>query len=166
MSRIGGLKARANGETFESLIELACSRYLRSGRAFVEKTPEPMKPLRPIRGGQFVACYTTQAQPDYKGTLRGGRAVVFEAKHTAGKRIEQARVTQEQAEALALHHALGAECFVLVSFDFSAFYRVPWPVWADMPGHFGGKVSATEADLQPYRVDIMRFLDGLGRAEA
>ncbi len=33
-----------------------------------------MKPLRaPNQLGQFLACYTKAAQPDYKGTLKGGR---------------------------------------------------------------------------------------------
>lgn len=160
MSRAGGLKARTNGEQFEALIMRACERYRALGAAYILKTPEPMKPIRPLKGGQFVACYTKQAQPDFKGTLRGGRAVCFEAKHTASGRIEQSRVTPEQSEALDEHHALGALCFVLVSFRFEAFFRVPWEVWATMQSSFGKK-SANVADLEPYRVDVLRFLDDI-----
>ena len=104
--------------------------------------------------------YTKQAQPDYKGTLKGGRAVVFEAKHTASGRIEQSRVTPEQTAALNIHAFMGAQCFVLVSFSFEAFYRVPWDVWRDMPEKFG-KVSANQKDLAQWKVDILHFLDGL-----
>lgn len=159
MSKIGGARAHRNGETFEALIERACARYERAGEAFIEKSPEPMKPLRPLKGGQFVACFVKTAQPDFKGTIRPGRAVCFEAKHCAEARIDMKRVTPEQSAALDKHAALGAVCFVLVSFRFERFYRVPWHVWRAMPEHFG-KVSANETDLAPYRVDILRFLDG------
>lgn len=160
-NRIGGKRAKSNGEHFEALIEAACNFYKSMGAAFIEKTPEPMKPLKPLRPGQFLAVYTKQAQPDYKGTLKGGRAVVFEAKHTASGRIEKSRVTDEQAAALDFHNALGAACFVLVSFRFDRFYRVPWTIWRNMSEHFG-KVSVNETDLKPYEINIMRFLENLG----
>ena len=160
MSVLGGMKARRNGEYFERLIESACRYYSVRGEAFIEKTPEPMKPLKPARAGQFVACFTKQAQPDYKGTLKGGRAVVFEAKHTTTTRIEQSRVTEEQAKALSKHEALGAICFVLVSFSFNTFYRVPWSVWRNIPEKYG-KLSVNEKDLSAYKVDIIYFLDDL-----
>lgn len=160
MSRIGGCKARANGEIFEGLIERACLRYKNLGLAYVEKTPEPTKPIKSLKAGQFVTVFTKQAQPDYKGTLKGGRAVVFEAKHTASGRIEQSRVTPEQTAALNIHAFMGAQCFVLVSFGFEAFYRVPWEIWRDMPEKFG-KVSANQKDLAQWKVDILHFLDDL-----
>lgn len=159
-NRIGGKRAKSNGEHFEALIDTACKFYEAAGVAYIVKTPEPMKPLKSIRAGQFLAVYTKQAQPDYKGTLNGGRAVVFEAKHTANNRIERNRVTDEQAAALDIHQRLGAACFVLVSFRFTNFYRVPWIVWRNMQEHFG-KVSVNEADLKPYSVNIMRFLSNL-----
>ena len=156
----GGLKARNNGQQFESLIEKALLRYKVLNKAFIEKTPEPMKPLqKPNPKGQFLACYVKHAQPDYKGTLKGGCSVVFEAKHTDDLRIDQRRVTEEQAIALSRHEKLGAIAFVLVSFRFENFYCVPWNVWANMQQHFG-KVSVNENDLLPYLAPgIMTFLD-------
>ena len=78
-----GDRSRAEGAGFEAIISSACDYYRAIGRADIEKTPEPMKPLGGAdRSGRFLACYTKQAQPDYKGVLSGGRAVVFEAKHT------------------------------------------------------------------------------------
>lgn len=163
----GGLKARNNGQQFESLIEKACLRYKALGKAFIEKTPEPMKPLHQANHrGQFLACFVKQAQPDYKGTLKGGRSVVFEAKHTDDLRIDQRRVTEEQAAALSRHEKLGAVAFVLVSFRFENFYCVPWSVWANMQQHFG-KVSVNENDLLPYIAPgIMSFLDKLLKIES
>ena len=55
------------------------------------------------------------ADPGYGGTLKGGRSIYFEAKHTDDERIEQRRLTQEQQDDLEAHHKLGAIAFVLVS---------------------------------------------------
>ena len=157
-ARIGGSKARINGHYFEQLIDRECRIYAEAGAAKIEKTPEPMKPLRPPnRMGQFWACYTKQAQPDYKGTMRGGKAVIFEAKHTDAPRIEQSRVTEEQLAALLEHEKLGAECFILVSFGFKRFYRVPVRNWQQMKNIYG-KVSVNEKDLEPFLLTRIKFL--------
>lgn len=157
-ARIGGSKARINGQHFEQLIDQMCRIYAEAGVAKIEKTPEPMKPLRPPnRMGQFLACYTKQAQPDYKGTLLGGQAVIFEAKHTDATRIEQSRVTEEQLAALLEHEKLGAECFILVSFGFMRFYRVPVMNWHNMKRIYS-KVSVNEKDLAPFLLKSMNFL--------
>lgn len=160
MSKVGGIKAHRNGETFEELISMICQRYEMNNIAFIEKSPEPMKPLKPLKGGHFVAYFVKAAQPDYKGTLKGGRAVCFEAKHTNNERIEQKRVTPEQTDALNKHESLGALCFVLVSFSFTRFYRVPWNIWLNMKKHFN-KVSVTPKDLEPYSIKIHDFLAGV-----
>jgi len=118
-----------------------------------------MKPLRKANQlGQFLACFTKAAQPDYKGTMMGGRSVVFEAKHSDKPRIEMNRVTDEQMAALDKHQQLGAICFVLVSIALEKFYVVPWEVWRRMP-QLIGKKSMNENDLLPYIIpDVMHFL--------
>ena len=84
-ARMQGQRARYEGESFEKLLDISCEMYRMHGAARIEKTPEPMRPLsRPNSKGQFTACYVKAAQPDYKGTLAGGQAIVFEAKHTEG----------------------------------------------------------------------------------
>ena len=89
MAQIRGKQARVAGGYFENIISASCDYYLSRGLAKIEKTPEPMKPLgAKNRKGQFLACYTKQAQPDYGGTLKGGRSIYFEAKHTDDERIE------------------------------------------------------------------------------
>lgn len=160
--KLAGRKARNNGSEFESLIDRALLRYKALRIAYIEKTPEPMRPLsRPDARGHFTAIYTKSAQPDYKGTLKGGRSIVFEAKHTEAPRIEKDRVSEEQAEALSRHERLGAICFVLVSFRFENFYAVPWEVWKNIEQKFGKK-SLNENDLLPYTVPgIMSFLDNV-----
>lgn len=160
-----GLQSKRAGEYFENLIEASLSWYKGKGVARVEKTPEPMRPLRPPnRQGQFLACYTKAAQPDFKGTLTGGRSVVFEAKHTDSDRIEYNRLTPEQLDSLAEHHSLGAVVFVLVSVGLQDFFRVPWETWRDMKDIYGHK-HIKAAELEPFRVQyiagVLKLLEGL-----
>lgn len=150
--RIKGLISKRAGEIFEQIIEASLIWYEGQKLACIEKTPEPMKPLRPPnRQGQFLACYTKAGQPDFKGTLAGGRSVVFEAKHTDSDRIKYNRLTDEQIVKLGMHHALGAVAFVLVSFGLQDFYRIPWQVWRDMKAIYGRKYLL-KTELGQYRV--------------
>lgn len=159
-----GRRSRAEGQQFEATIEASCQYYSLRGLAEIEKTPEPTKQLGP-KGpdGHFTACYAKKAQPDYKGTVRGGRAVVFEAKHTDKDRLQQSAVTPEQEKRLDRHAALGAECFVLVSFGFRQFFKVPWAVFRRMKDNYGRKYI-TPADVQEYKVEymggVLHFLRG------
>ncbi len=157
---IAGRRSRAAGEMWENMIEAACKHYRYTGEAEITKTPEPMKPLaRPNSRGQFLACYTKQAQPDYKGTRKGGQAVVFEAKHTDGDRLLQSVVSEEQEKQLNRHEALGADCFVLVSFGFQQFYKIPWETFRNMKERYGRKYITPE-DIEEYKV---RYLGGVLR---
>ncbi|SCH30567.1 Holliday junction resolvase RecU [uncultured Faecalibacterium sp.] len=161
-----GARSRAEGAGFESIIDNACAYYRSIGLADIEKTPEPMRPIgSPDRAGRFLACYTKQAQPDYKGVLKGGRAINFEAKHTDSDRLTFDRVLTAQALRLSRTEALGGVAFVLCSFSGRAFYRVPWAVWKDMKRLFGRKYI-TQSDIEIYRVPfaapgVLLFLEGV-----
>ena len=148
-AQIRGKQARLAGSYFEAMISGSCDYSLDRGLAKIEKTPEPMKPLGP---------------KNYKGTLKGGRAVVFEAKHTDDDRIEYNRLTKEQRDDLEHHHKLGAVAFVLVSMSLTECFRVPWPVWRDMAATYGRKYM-TRDELLPYKVPVVagfvKFLDKL-----
>lgn len=148
-----GLVNRAQGKRFEERIDAALAYYDRLGLASVEKTPEPMRPIRSLPQGRFVAVFEKPAQPDYKGTLKGGRAVVFEAKHTITGQMEQSRVTDTQAQRLDHHQDLGALCFVVAGFGQEDVFRIPWKVWRDMKAAFGRKY-VTPKDLEEYRVKL------------
>lgn len=162
-AHLQGKVNRAQGESFEGVIEASCLQYKIEGDAFIEKTPEPMKVIQAIdrSRGIFKAIFQKPAQPDYKGTLAGGRAVCFEAKMTSTDRIKQDAVTREQWDALDEHEAMGALCFVLVMLGHRA-YRVPWECWKTMRDLFGHKYM-NEKDLEPYQVQYkngaIRFLD-------
>lgn len=160
---IQGKRNRALGLKFEEIVDEACEHYKALRAAYIEKTPEPMKPIKVLdrKAGHFVAVYTKTAQPDYKGTLAGGRSVVFEAKHTETDRIKQDAVTEGQKEAMDLHEAMGALCFVIVCLD-NKYYRVPWEKWKTMKEDCGHKYM-NAADLTPYTLSAwpgaLRFLD-------
>lgn len=160
-----GRQSRIMGDHFEGIIAASLRWYEDKGVACIEKTPEPMKPLRaPNRQGQFLACYIKAGQPDFKGTLTGGRSVVFEAKHTDSDWIEYSRLTDEQVEKLSTHHKLGAAAFVLVSFGLQDFYRIPWEIWRDMKAIYGHK-HIKQKELEPYRVQyiagVLKLLEGI-----
>ena len=153
-----GKRSRAAGGFWEELLEDSCEYYSLMHKAEITKTPEPMKPIGPKnQKGQFLACYTKQAQPDYKGTIKGGRTVMFEAKFTSTGKMEQSRVLQGQADYLEGHQKLGARCYVIAGFGSGAVYRFPWNIWRDMKKHFGRKY-VTEADvgITAYLVPVTR----------
>lgn len=160
---------RVQGAKFEDLISDACVYYALKDQAYIEKTPEPMKPVRAVdrQRGTFEAIFEKRGQPDYKGTLAGGRAVCFEAKHTDADRITQDAVKPHQAEALDKHSTMGALCFILVSLGHRV-YRVPWVRWKNMKAICGHKYM-NEEDLKPYMLGeafgIIRFLDENHREE-
>lgn len=158
-----GKRNRALGLKFEEIIDEACEHYRTMGLANIEKTPEPMKVLGVInrKMGHFKACFAKAAQPDYKGTMAGGRSVVFEAKHTETDRIKQDAVTEDQEKAMNSHEAMGALCFVVVCLG-NKYYRVPWEKWKTMKEDCGHKYM-NAADLNPYTLGAwpgaLRFLE-------
>lgn len=146
-----GRRNKAEGRLFEKRLDESFEYYRHNGAALIEKTPEPMHPTKSLGNGKFVAFFEKKAQPDYKGVIKGGREIMYEAKYTVKDRIEQDRVLPEQGEYMDKHQALGARCFVVVGFSTGSVYLVPWQIWRDMKHHFGRKY-ATEADLQQFRV--------------
>ena len=166
---VKGLRNRQNGALFEQIIDKSLEWYEVRGIAKISKTPEAMKPIKPTgRNGQFVACYTKKAQPDYKGVLNNGQAVVFEAKHTDSEKIEYSRVTEEQRAELEAYYKMGAEVFVLVSVGLVNFYRVPWSVWRSMLEMYGRrhmKLYELERYRVPYMGGVIRLLDGIEAKE-
>lgn len=157
------------GITFENHILAACDTYKRLGLAYVDKTPEPFKILgskKPNSQGIWVfeGFFTKPAQPDFQGTLRGGRSIVFEAKTSQGDQIKREKVTKDQENALELHGEMGALAFVFVSVKLRQSYRVPWSVWRDMKQIYGRQYM-TVFELEPFKLKerngIILLFDGV-----
>lgn len=156
-NQLRGLLNRNVGENFEELIKISCEQYFRKGLAKVEKTPEPFK----VIGGKHKNCngywvfegfFISPAQPDFKGTVKGGRAIVFEAKSIQGDQIKQSAVTEYQEKALEDHYSMGALAFVYVySAQRHECYRVPWTHWRDMKAIYGRKYITLE-ELRRFKI--------------
>jgi recombination protein U len=150
----------AQGHFFEGSILGGCAVYMNRGRAVIDKTPEPFRVLEKSRDGIFKGRFTARAQPDFQGTLAGGRSIVFEAKYTTTDRLKRDVLTQEQQNALEYHGKQGALSAVCAGIG-NDFFFVPWAVWRDMKEHFGRKY-VTAADLEQWRVRFngaVLFLD-------
>ncbi len=151
----------AQGHSFEDYIKSACVLYSQQGRAEIEKTPEPFRVTAKNRkDGTFSGRFTAHAQPDFQGTLDGGRSIVFEAKYTTTDRLKKEAVTEEQAKRLQLHHERGALAGVCAGIQ-NNFFFVPWPIWDDMKNLYGRKY-VTADDLKTFRVKFngsVLFLD-------
>lgn len=147
-----GKVSKAKGKHFEERIDSAFSYYDEKGYASIEKTPEPMRVIKRLEyGGQFIAVFEKKAQPDYKGTIKGGRAVMFEAKYTDSEKMESSRVKKEQTEYLDKQQILGARCYVIIGFKSGEAYRIPWDVWKNMKEIYGRKYLK-ETDVQQYKI--------------
>ena len=152
--QIAGARSRIAGEIFENQIEGSLRWHFDRGLLKSTKTPEPMKPIRPMgKAGQFLAHYEKKAQVDFCGTMYGGRSVRFEAKQTDTDRFD-----------LRDHQKLGALCFILLCFGYDRFYRVPWQVWEHMKEIYGRKY-VTEKDVQQFRIPftsgVLKILHGI-----
>jgi len=155
--QLQGAVSNAQGKKFENRLDRSFAYYEAHGFAIIAKTPEPMRPVQNLGNGRFVAFFVKKAQPDYKGTIKGGRTVMFEAKFTGSSRMEQSRVLKGQADYLEAHQNLGARCYVIAGFSSGAVYRFPWNIWRDMKKHFGRKyVTEDDVEITAYRVPVTR----------
>ena len=146
-----GKVSKAKGQAFEKTLDTTFEYYKEKGFAHIEKTPEPMRPVRNLGNGKFEAFYEKKAQADYKGTLKGGRTIIFEAKYTDSDRITKDRVSKEQSDYMDSHHALGARCYVIIGYKSGEAYRIPWDVWQRMKEIYGRKYLK-ETDVQQYKI--------------
>ena len=158
----------SQGKIFERMIEAACVKYAMREEAFIEKTPEDFHPQKIDKQTKKATGYfKAKAQPDFKGTLKGGRAICFEAKMTTKKTMSKSVITDNQAKCLSKHAMLGALCGVCVQINKTAAF-IPWGIWLNMEEHFGKK-SLNESDLEEFVVPTPMYIDFLAnykKAEA
>lgn len=154
----------ARGHWFESIIQNACRYYRFNGIAEVDKTPEPFRVTEKRRDGTFTGRFTALAQPDFKGTLKGGRSIAFEAKYTSTDRMKRSVITDEQMKVLESHHNLGAVVGVCCGIG-EDFYFIPWEAWRDMKAIFKRQYVKRE-DIEKWRIKgQVLFLDYIHQEE-
>lgn len=161
--QLAGRVSHGIGENFELEIENICNIYETKKLAKIEKTPEPMKVLRHIDGATFEAVFTKAAQPDFKGTIKGGRTVVFDAKYTESDRITYQVLSDFQRETLLKYKELGAIAFILVGFSDGSIYRIDIDTWESMKENFGRKyLKQTELEEMALKIrEIKGVIDFL-----
>lgn len=147
----------AVGLNFEEVLINACEYYKEKKIAVIEKTPEEIRVIKNNHDGTMTAIFVKKAQPDFKGTLEGGKCIIFEAKHTSKEKIQK-------QEKLNDYEEMGALAYVMVSFRMENFYRVPWDVFRDMKKIYG-RQYLTEEDIQEYKLKKIKnyilILDGI-----
>ena len=163
--QIQGKINRGLGKEFENQVEAIGEIYRFNKLAIIEKTPEPMKILKHIDHGKFETVFQKSAQPDFKGVIKGGRTVVFDAKFTESDRIPYQALSDFQRETLLAYSELGAMAFVLVGFSDGGMYSIPIEDWANMRKLFGKKhLKQVELDEMDYKAkkDKNGMIDFLG----
>ena len=157
------LQGRINhevGKNFEEQIDSICDVYKLNKLAIIEKTPEPMKVLRHIENGLFETVFTKSAQPDFKGTLKGGQTIVFDAKFTESEKITYQALSDFQRETLTNYSEFGAMAFVLVGFSDGSMYKIDIETWNDMKIIFGRKHIKHE-ELEKMSIKAKRAKNGI-----
>lgn len=163
MVDINQRKRVKSGSRFEALIERACERYRKDGMAIIYKNSEPLRPSGKFgKGGAISAYYQKKSVPDFTGVLKGGRAIMFEAKHVSGKpSMPFSRLQEHQEQYLIDFGAMGAESYVLIGFDMTDFYMIPIDDYLSFK-KYNGKKSLNKVEIEHYRVEKtekgLRFL--------
>lgn len=153
------------GKNFERFVTMGCDFYKREGLADISKVDEPFRVIRLLKNGRFEGQFIKNANPDFEGTVRGGRSICFECKYTSKGRIQQSVITKKQEEVLDNKYRLGGIVGVCCGIGDRHFF-VPWEVWINMKLYFGRK-SASAEDLKKYEVPFrqgIRFLDNILRS--
>lgn len=151
---------RELGKCFEDQIEDISEAYKLNKLAIIEKTPEPMKILRHIENGHFETVFTKSAQPDFKGTIKGGKTVVFDAKFTESDRITYQALSDYQREMLLSYDELGAMAFILVGFFDGSMYKIDIKQWSCMKQNFGRKYIK-QIELDEFGMKIRKSQNGI-----
>lgn len=141
----------AQGQHFENEILAGCKMYEQHKIAVIDKTPEPFRVTKKNhKTGEFTGRFSKHAQPDFQGTLYGGRSIVFEAKRTTQDRIQRNVLTDTQMDVLEAHNRFGALCGVCICIQ-DDFFFIPWNVWRDMKEMYGRQYLKAE-DIEEYKV--------------
>lgn len=150
-----GRSNRAEGLSFEELVSRSCEFYRKCGIADIEKTPEPIRPIGKVdRYGRFTAVFEKQAQPDYKGVLKGGRCIVFDTKETTTGKISISALSETQKETLLNYNKLGAVSGVLMAYSFTWFYFMPIDIFLSaklLNNHQYWTADETKKQVEPIR---------------
>ncbi|MCK9576275.1 MAG: Holliday junction resolvase RecU [Clostridia bacterium] len=146
-SSITNSKNRRTGASSESMLESMFDYQFKLGNMYIQKTPEPTKCIKNIGKGKFISIYTGKSQPDFKGTVKGGRCIIIESKHTTTGKIMMSCIDSSKNDEkmyLCNYETMGALCFVAVMFDYSNPCMIPFNHFISMKEIYGRKYMTKE----------------------
>ena len=157
-----GKAATAAGAALEKALDTHHVTAQLLGLAEVRRVSPHVKNLGPGKvPGSFVGVYDSAGGCDRRGTLRGGRSLLVEAKSTAAGNLAWSEFTPAELADLGAAHRLGALCLVAWERrDLGALFVVPWELipWKVT----GAGKSVTAEALAGWRVvevpDLRRFV--------
>lgn len=146
------------GAALERALDEHHAHALRMGLAEVRRVSPHVLHLGPgLLPGTFSARFDGDGGCDRRGTLRGGRALIVEAKSTAAGNLAWSEFTAAELADLETATQLGALCLVVWERrDLCALFAVPWDA---MPWVVNGKGRSVRAeDLDGWRVREAPYL--------
>ena len=148
--QVRGERNRDSGEAFEAWLEGWHRIARQRGIAHVRKVSPAVKWVG--RGDRARPKVVGENGADYVGRLRGGRAIVAEAKATVEDRLPRSEFKPHQAADLDAAASLGALAMALIELRVAGRVRrfaAPWPPPWRMRGE-GGSVGLEE--LAPFEI--------------
>ena len=113
------------GMGLEKMIALFGARYMASGKAYLIKHEPPVKHIKSLKFGQFVAVRQAKGQPDYM-ILVNGRAILFDAKEFGGSRFPFSSLHRHQFDALmSFERNGGYSALFLRATDHNGYFVLP-----------------------------------------
>lgn len=152
-------KSNQQGKQMEQLIELACKHYEIKRIAKIVKIPEPFRVVKLLGNNQFNGRFIGKAEPDFFGSVKGGKVIVFESKYTSKDRINQTVISENQKKCLDLYEQVNAIAGVCVGIN-KTYGFVPWEKWKEMAKRYGRKYM-TEEELKEFEVPTPGYIDFL-----
>jgi len=123
-----GKEAAAAGAALEKLLDHHHAWAARLGLAEVRRVSPHVRHLGPGKvPGSFSAVFDSPGGCDRRGTIRGGRSLIVEAKSSAAGNLTWSEFTPAELADLGDAHRLGALCLVAWERrDLGAWFVVPW----------------------------------------
>lgn len=112
-----GKARRSIGASSEGLIEMVHAMGANRGLLLSEKIQNAWRVMRRISDKEVVCVPGVKTGVDYRGVLKGGRALYAECKHCSSPSFGLSNVQENQWNQLSAAEDLGAACFLLIVWE-------------------------------------------------
>jgi hypothetical protein len=112
-----GKMRRIIGEVSEDLVDIVHRTAMQRGDALIEKIPNSWDVQRRLNEREVVCVPGVKTGVDYRGVLKGGRALYVECKHCSKPSFPLANIRDNQVDQLNQADDYGAACYLLVVWE-------------------------------------------------